>query len=102
MPLQPSSLLGTLLLLIGAGWLVFEVDAERRTADADRRKPGTIWDKAFADRRKAGNERRKADAARDKANADWDKAHAARGHARAIWDKARAALDELNRTERKP
>jgi hypothetical protein len=38
MPLQPSFLLGTLLLLIGAGWLVFEVDAERRKGPMSERR----------------------------------------------------------------
>jgi hypothetical protein len=38
MPLQPSSLLGTLLLLIGAAWLIFEIDAERRKGPMSERR----------------------------------------------------------------
>jgi hypothetical protein len=38
MPVQPSSLLGTLLLLIGAAWLIFEIDAERRKGPMSERR----------------------------------------------------------------
>jgi hypothetical protein len=38
MPLQPSSLLGTLLLLIGAAWLIYEIDAERRKGPMSERR----------------------------------------------------------------
>jgi hypothetical protein len=38
MPVQPTSLLGTLLLLIGAAWLIFEIDAERRKGPMSERR----------------------------------------------------------------